>query len=46
MCQSCGCSPCKVCGAPIEDGVCSGCGEPSIDCTCEEEDFEQEDEDW
>jgi len=25
MCQSCGCSPCKKCGMPIEKGVCSGC---------------------
>ncbi|MFA5424041.1 MAG: hypothetical protein WC374_09320 [Phycisphaerae bacterium] len=37
MCQECGCSPCEKCGMPIEDGVCSGCGNKSEDCTCEEE---------
>ncbi len=35
MCQECGCSPCEVCGREIEDGVCSGCGEPAEECLCE-----------
>ena len=34
MCQVCGCSPCKVCGKPIENKVCSGCGKPADKCTC------------
>lgn len=34
MCQTCGCSPCKVCGRKIEDKVCSGCGKASSECTC------------
>ena len=37
MCESCGCTPCKTCGAPIEDGVCSGCWEPANQCVCEPE---------
>ncbi len=43
MCQTCGCKPCKVCGAPIEDGVCSGCWEPAAECMCEPEDEDEED---
>jgi hypothetical protein len=35
MCQSCGCTPCKKCGAPIENGVCKNCGKPAKDCTCQ-----------
>ncbi|MBI4834987.1 MAG: hypothetical protein HY811_09260 [Planctomycetes bacterium] len=34
MCQICGCTPCKKCGKPIENGVCSGCGKKSDDCNC------------
>jgi hypothetical protein len=34
MCQTCGCTPCKVCGKEIKNGVCSGCGKPSKECTC------------
>jgi hypothetical protein len=34
MCESCGCTPCKTCGAPVEDGVCSGCWEPAEECIC------------
>ena len=34
MCQSCGCSPCKVCGRDIKNGVCSGCGKKSSECKC------------
>jgi hypothetical protein len=55
MCNSCGCTPCGECGAPVEDGVCAGCGEKPGNCTCEpleeeldyeeEEDFEDEEED-
>ncbi len=26
---------CEQCGQVIEDGVCSGCGEPPEECTCE-----------
>lgn len=26
---------CEQCGQLIEEGVCSGCGEPSDECTCE-----------
>lgn len=44
MCDSCGCTPCKTCGAPIEDGVCSGCREPAEECVCEPEDQLDEDE--
>lgn len=46
MCDSCGCTPCNVCGAPIEDGVCSGCGEKPNNCTCEplDEEFDYEEE--
>jgi hypothetical protein len=45
MCDSCGCTPCKTCGAPIEDGVCSGCWEPADECICQPEDQLEEDED-
>jgi hypothetical protein len=47
MCDTCGCTPCKTCGAPIEDGVCSGCWEPADECVCKPEDQweEKEDED-
>lgn len=38
MCESCGCTPCETCGAPIEDGVCSGCWEPADECVCGSED--------
>jgi len=34
MCQECGCSPCEICGAEIEDGVCTGCNKPSAECDC------------
>ena len=34
MCQTCGCSPCKKCGKPIENKVCSGCKKPADKCTC------------
>ena len=34
MCQSCGCTPCVLCGQEIEDGVCSGCGEIPTECVC------------
>lgn len=44
MCDSCGCTPCKTCGAPIEDGVCSGCWEPADECICKPEDQLEEDE--
>jgi hypothetical protein len=33
-CQTCGCTPCKKCGAEIKNGVCVGCGKASKDCTC------------
>lgn len=52
MCQSCGCTPCKTCGAPIEDGVCSGCWEPADKCICEpvaqqeEDDFVEDEEEY
>jgi len=46
MCDTCGCTPCKTCGAPIEDGVCSGCWEPADECICKPEaQLEEEDED-
>ena len=45
MCESCGCTPCKTCGAPIEDGVCSGCWEPAEECICQPVDQLEEDED-
>jgi hypothetical protein len=45
MCDSCGCTPCKTCGAPIEDGVCSGCWEPADECICQPADQLEEDED-
>lgn len=47
MCNSCGCTPCGSCGAPVEDGVCSMCGEKPTNCTCEvlDEDFDYEDVD-
>jgi hypothetical protein len=48
MCDSCGCTPCTECGAPVEDGVCAGCGEKPGNCTCElldeELDYEEEDD--
>jgi hypothetical protein len=34
MCQTCGCSPCKKCGKPIENKVCSGCKKPADKCSC------------
>jgi len=56
MCESCGCIPCDACGAPVENGICAGCGEAPDNCTCElpeeelaydeEEDFEDDDEDF
>ena len=56
MCDSCGCTPCTECGAPVEDGVCSSCGEKPGNCTCEpldeeldyeeKEETEDEDEDY
>lgn len=42
MCQECGCTPCQTCGMEIEDGVCTGCGKPSAECTCETEEEELE----
>ncbi len=45
MCDSCGCTPCKTCGAPIEDGVCSGCWEPADKCICQPVDQLEEDDD-
>jgi hypothetical protein len=44
MCQTCGCRPCKVCGASIEDGVCSDCGEPSNNCVCDKLEYEDPEE--
>jgi len=44
MCDSCGCTPCKTCGAPIKNGVCSGCLEPAEECICQPEDQLDEDE--
>lgn len=35
MCQVCGCTPCKKCGKDIKNGVCSGCGKKTNECTCE-----------
>ncbi len=26
--------PCKVCGKPITNKVCSGCKKPAKECTC------------
>ena len=48
MCDACGCTPCTECGAPVEDGVCSGCGEKPGNCTCEplEEELAFEEEDY
>jgi hypothetical protein len=34
MCESCGCTPSEE---PIEAEVCSGCGKPKAECTCEPE---------
>lgn len=34
MCQTCGCSPCAKCGAPIKNGVCSGCNKKAAECGC------------
>jgi hypothetical protein len=42
MCQECGCTPCQKCGMDIEDGVCTGCGMPAAECTCETEEEELE----
>jgi len=42
MCEKCGCSPCRTCGLPIEDGVCSGCGEIPDKCYCEPEEQDEE----
>lgn len=46
MCDSCGCISCSSCGAPVEDGVCSCCGEEPTNCTCEplDEEFDYEEE--
>jgi len=53
MCDAYGCTPCTECGAPVEDGVCSRCGEKPGNCTCEplqeelafeEQDYEDEEE--
>lgn len=55
MCESCGCIPCDACGAPVQNGICAGCGEMTDNCTCElpeeefaydDEDFEDDDEDF
>ena len=35
MCQKCGCTLCNVCGAEIEDGVCTGCDMPAEECVCD-----------
>lgn len=45
MCDSCGCSPCVACGAPVEDGLCAVCGEKPDYCTCEPLDETVGDED-
>ncbi|MCK4960153.1 MAG: hypothetical protein KAT00_12155 [Planctomycetes bacterium] len=34
MCQTCGCSPCEVCGEEIQEGVCCGCGLEAVECIC------------
>lgn len=34
MCQTCGCSPCKTCGAEIKKAVCAACGKPAAQCVC------------
>jgi len=44
MCQRCGCTPCNTCGRPIEDGVCSGCGEIPGECYCDPEEQVEESE--
>jgi segregation and condensation protein B len=36
MCDSCGCVSCETCGAPVEEGLCSGCDEKPRDCVCEQ----------
>jgi len=46
MSQNRGTKKCRVCGAPIEDGLCSGCWEPVEDCVCEPEDDEDTPEEW
>ncbi len=33
MCDVCGYKPCK-CGAPIVNGVCEECGNPTDECLC------------
>ena len=45
ICEAYGSKPCQVRGAPIEEGVCCGCWEPTEDCVCTPED-EEEQEDW
>ena len=35
MCDSCGCVSCETCGAPVQEGLCSGCDEKPRDCVCE-----------
>ena len=44
MCESSDFTPCKTCGADIEDGVCSGCWEPAEECVCDPEDHLEDDE--
>ena len=44
MCDSCGCTSCKTCGASVEDGLCSGCWQPADDCVCEPVDQLEDDE--
>jgi len=34
MCDSCGCTPSEENEKPVEDEVCSGCGNPKDECTC------------
>lgn len=48
MCESCGCVHCDACGAPLDGGICSTCGEKPDVCTCElldeELDYEEEED--
>lgn len=44
MCDSSEGTMCKTCGAPVEDGVCSGCWEPADKCNCEPVDQMEDDE--